>query len=35
MAAPLVIPRWGLWMMFIASLVGTILLMGQLFPGGV
>jgi hypothetical protein len=26
------IPRWGLWMMFIASVVGAVLLAVQLFP---
>jgi hypothetical protein len=26
------IPRWGLWMMFLASLVGSVLLAVQLFP---
>lgn len=34
MAAAPVIPRWGLWMMFLASLVGTILLARELLPLG-
>jgi hypothetical protein len=26
------LPRWGVWMMFIASVVGAVLLARQLFP---
>jgi hypothetical protein len=26
------IPRWGLWMMLIASVIGSVLLAVQLFP---
>lgn len=30
MNRPLVIPRWGLWLMFIASVIGAVLLGLQL-----
>ncbi len=30
----LVIPRWGLWMMFAASTIGAVLLWRQLRNGG-
>jgi hypothetical protein len=34
MAAPLRIPRWGLWMMLAASVIGSVLLARQLRGGG-
>jgi hypothetical protein len=29
---PLIIPRWGLWIMLAASVLGSVLLAAQLMP---
>lgn len=34
MSRQIVIPRWGLWMMFIASVIGAVLLGVQLMSEG-
>jgi hypothetical protein len=33
MGQQLTIPRWGLWMMLTASIIGSVLLFRQLLPG--